>query len=88
MTVANTGARAGKEVVQLYVRDLVASIDPPNRRLRGYQKIALAPGEKKTVSFRLAIHDLAFIGRDDKPVVEAGDFDILIGSLTARLTVR
>lgn len=88
VTVANTGAREGKEVVQLYVRDLVASVDPPNRRLRGYQKIALAAGERRTVTFRLPIQDLAFIGRDDKPVVEPGDFDVLVGGLTARLTVR
>jgi len=88
VTVANTGAREGKEVVQLYVRDLVASIDPPNRRLRGYQKIALAAGERRTVTFRLAVQDLAFIGRDDKPVVEPGDFDLMVGGLTARLTVR
>jgi beta-glucosidase len=88
VTVANTGARQGKEVVQLYVHDLVASVDPPNRRLRGYQKVALAPGERRTVTFRLAIQDLAFIGRDNKPVVEPGDFDVLIGGLTARLTVR
>jgi beta-glucosidase len=88
VTVANTGAREGKEVVQLYVRDLVASVDPPNRRLRGYQKIALAAGQRRTVTFRLPIKDLAFIGRDDKPVVEPGDFDVLIGGLTARLTVR
>ena len=88
VTVANTGAREGKEVVQLYVHDLVASVDPPNRRLRGYQKVSLAAGERRTVTFRLAIRDLAFIGRDDKPVVEPGDFDVLVGGLTARLTVR
>jgi beta-glucosidase len=88
VTVANTGARAGKEVVQLYARDLVASIDPPNRRLRGYQKIDLAAGERRTVTFRLPIRDLAFIGRDNRPVVEPGEFDVMIGGQTARLTVR
>jgi beta-glucosidase len=88
VTVANAGARAGKEVVQLYARDLVASVDPPMRRLRDFQKISLAPGERRTVTFRLPIQRLAFVGRDDKWVVEPGDFDVMVGPLTARLTVK
>ncbi|MBX6330312.1 MAG: glycoside hydrolase family 3 C-terminal domain-containing protein [Gemmatimonadaceae bacterium] len=88
VTVANTGARAGKEVVQLYVRDLYASVEPPMKRLRGFEKIELAPGARRTVTFRLPIQQLAFIGRDDRPVVEPGDFDVMIGGLTQRFTVR
>jgi len=88
VTVANSGARAGKEPVQLYVRDLVASIDPPMRRLRDFTKVSLAPGEKRTVTFRLPVSRLAFVGRDDRWVVEPGDFDVMVGGLTARLTVR
>jgi beta-glucosidase len=86
--VANRGSVAGKEVVQLYVRDLYASVDPPVRRLRGFEKVLLSPGERRTITFRLPIEQLAFIGRDDKPIVEPGDFDVMIAGLTARLVVR
>ena len=86
--VANRGSVAGKEVVQLYVRDLYASVDPPVKRLRGFEKVLLAPGERRTVTFRLPIQQLAFIGRDDKPVVEPGDFDVTIAGLSARLVVH
>ncbi|HET7456888.1 MAG TPA: glycoside hydrolase family 3 N-terminal domain-containing protein [Gemmatimonadaceae bacterium] len=88
VTVANTGARAGKEVVQLYVRDLYASVTPPVKRLRDFQKISLAAGERRTVTFRLPVSRLAFVGIDNKPVVEPGDFDVMIGDLTGRFTVR
>jgi beta-glucosidase len=86
--VANTGTRAGKEVVQVYVRDLYASIDPPMKRLRDFGKILLAPGERRTVTFRLPIQRLSFIGRADRPIVEPGDFDVMIGGLTTRLVVK
>ncbi|HEY2064400.1 MAG TPA: glycoside hydrolase family 3 N-terminal domain-containing protein, partial [Gemmatimonadaceae bacterium] len=86
--VTNTGTRAGKEVVQLYVRDLYASVDPPVRRLRDFEKIALAAGERRTVTFRLPIQRLAFVGIDNRPVVEPGDFDVMIGGLTDRLVVK
>src|SRR6267378_1472666 len=86
--VTNVGAVAGKEVVQLYVRDLYASVDPPVRRLRDFDKIALAPGERRTVTFRLPIQRLAFIGRDNRPVVEPGDFDVMVGGLRTRLVVK
>lgn len=86
--VTNTGTRAGQEVVQLYVRDLYASVAPPVRRLRGFQKISLAPGEAKTVTFRVPIAELAFIGRDNRSVVEPGAFDVLIGGLEQRFDVR
>jgi beta-glucosidase len=86
--VANTGARAGREVVQLYVRDRYASVNPPMRRLRDFEKIGLAPGESRTVSFRLPIARLAFIGRADRPIVEPGEFDVMVGPLTSSLVVR
>jgi len=88
VTVANTGARAGKEVVQLYVRDLYASVEPSMQRLRDFRKVALNAGERRTVTFRLPVRRLAFVGRDDKLVVEPGDFDVMVGGLTQRLTVR
>ena len=86
--VANTGTRAGKEVVQLYVRDRVASIAPPVQRLRGFEKVSLAPGETRTVSIRLPVSRLAFVGRDNRFVVEPGEFDVMAGSLTHLFVVR
>ena len=88
VTVTNSGTRAGKEVVQLCTRDLYASLNPAAQRLRDFQKIALAPGERRTVTFRLPIQRLAFIGLENVPVVKAGDFDVMVGALTRRLTVR
>ena len=74
--------------MQLYVRDLVASLAPSMRRLRAFQKIALAPGERRTVTLRLPVRALAFVGRDDRWVVEPGDFDVMVGGLIERFTVR
>jgi beta-glucosidase len=88
VTVANTGTRAGKEVVQLYTRDLYASVEPSMQRLRDFRKITLAPGERRTVTFRVPVQRLAFVGRDNRPVVEPGDFDVMVGGLTGRFTVR
>lgn len=80
--VSNTGQRAGKEVVQLYLSDLVASVTPANKRLKRFEKIELAPGESKTVAFTLNESDLTFIGRDNKPIAESGDFKVTIGPLS------
>ncbi|HEY0778774.1 MAG TPA: glycoside hydrolase family 3 C-terminal domain-containing protein, partial [Gemmatirosa sp.] len=88
VTVANTGARAGMEVVQLYSHQRFASVDPPVRRLRDFQKIALAPGERRTVTFRLPVERLAIVGRDNRLAVEPGVFDLIVGSQTAALTVQ
>lgn len=86
--VRNTGQRAGHEVVRLYVRDLYASIAPPVQRLRAFRKILLAPGQAETVAFRLPIRELAFIGQNNRPVVEPGQFDVLVGGLEKRFEVR
>ncbi|KQT31815.1 beta-glucosidase [Sphingomonas sp. Leaf412] len=77
-TVANTGRRAAEEVVQLYVRDRVASITRPIRELKAFRKVALAPGARETVTFRLTRADLQFVGLDLKPTVEPGTFDLWI----------
>ena len=79
--VTNTGARAGKEAVLLYSSDLVASLIPDVKRLRGFEKIALEPGETKTVSFVVPAHELAFVGADGKWRLEAGDFRLSCGGL-------
>jgi beta-glucosidase len=86
--VANTGSRAGKEAVELYTSDLVASLVSPDvKRLRGFEKISLQPGETKTVTFVLHASDLAFAGVDGKPVLEAGDFEVHIAKLTQKFTL-
>lgn len=88
VTVTNTGKRAGKEAVLVYVSDLVASISPPNRRLRRFAKIHLEPGQSRTLTFKLRRDDLSFIGANNKPVVEPGEFDVKVGSLSQRFTLR
>ncbi|MFI8932090.1 glycoside hydrolase family 3 N-terminal domain-containing protein [Streptomyces sp. NPDC053474] len=94
VTVTNTGAREGDEVVQLYVHDLAASIAQPVRRLRGFRRVTLAAGASRTVRFRLGARDLGFWTNDPRGefLVERGAFDVYVGnSSTAkgkrRLTV-
>ncbi|NME68627.1 glycoside hydrolase family 3 N-terminal domain-containing protein [Flammeovirga aprica] len=79
--VTNTGEREGKEVVQLYTTDLVASLSPSVKRLRRFEKVNLKAGESKTITFKINKTDLSFIGHDNKPVVEAGEFIISTGNL-------
>ena len=79
--VSNTGLRAGKEAVLLFSSDLVASIIPDVRRLRGFEKVALQPGETRTVSFSLPASELAFVGADGKWHLEEGDFRLSCGGL-------
>ncbi|HEX8667579.1 MAG TPA: beta-glucosidase BglX [Allosphingosinicella sp.] len=76
--VTNRGSRAAEEVVQLYIRDRAASITRPVRELKAFRKVSLAPGETETVRFVLKASDLAFIGRQVKPTVEPGAFDVWI----------
>ena len=93
VTVTNTGKRDADEVVQLYVHDLVASIARPVKELKGFDRIHLAAGESKTVTFTIGADQLSFYNADLKKVVEPGDFDIMVGSNSrdvkkARLTVK
>lgn len=83
--VKNTGRMAGKEVVMLYSSDLYASMMPDNRRLRGFEKISLQPGESKTVTFRLPARELSFVGQDGRWMLEEGDFRITCGDQTLML---
>ncbi len=86
MDVANTGGRKGDDVVQLYIHDPVASISQPVRRLRGFQRVTLAPGKKQTVSFTLDKSDFGFYNNQGQFVVEPGDIDVYAGdSSTADL---
>jgi len=81
VTVKNTGAREGKEVVQLYLNERVASVTPPLKRLKRFAKVSLQPGESRRISFELTTDDLSFIGADHKRTVEPGVFDVKIGGL-------
>ncbi len=77
--VKNTGLRAGQEVAQLYVRDLVASRSRPMRELKGFQKLALVPGEEKTVTLQLRAADLGFHDDAGRYKVEPGAFKLWVG---------
>lgn len=79
ITVKNTGQMAGKEVVQLYIRDLVGSSTRPVKELKSFQKISLNAGESKTVSFKITEDDLKFYNSQLKFVAEPGDFNLFIG---------
>jgi beta-glucosidase len=88
VTVKNTGNKEGKEVVQLFTSQLVASITPDVKRLRRFEKIDLKPGESKTVTFTLPLKELAFVNTDNKKLLEAGDFKIQIENLTSNFSVN
>lgn len=76
--VTNTGNREGKESVLLYSSDLIASMTPDGRRLRGFDKISLQPQETRTVTLHLPVNDLAFVGWDGKRHLEEGEFRLTI----------
>ena len=83
VTVTNSGSREGTEVVQLYVRDEVASVSRPVRELKAFRRVTLKPGESRAVDLRVAVRDLWFIGLDMKPVVEPGTFRVYAGPNSA-----
>jgi beta-glucosidase len=78
-SVTNTGPRAGDEIVQLYLRDAVASVTRPVRQLRGFRKVHLAAGQTREVVFTLDENDFALLGADLAPVVEADTFTVFVG---------
>ena len=93
VTVRNTGSRKGDEVVQLYLHDPVASISQPVRRLRGFERVALDPGQTRTVTFTLDKSDFGFYDNRGRFVVEAGQIDVYAGNsssadMTRSFTVR
>lgn len=81
--VENAGTRAGDEIAQLYVRDLVGSVTRPLKELKGFQRITLQPGESRTVRFELPVAELGFIGPDLRRIVEPGQFHVWIGPSSA-----
>ena len=79
--VSNQGSCKAIETVQLYIRDLVGNVTRPVRELKGFRRIELEPGQTETVTFDLHTDDLAFFGRDQQRVIEAGEFRVWIGGL-------
>jgi beta-glucosidase len=91
--VTNTGSRAGDEVVQMYIHDVVASVTRPVKQLRGFKRVSLKPGESTTVTLPIGPEALWLIDQDMHRRVEPGDFEILVGtssetSMKAVLTVK
>lgn len=82
-TVKNTGSRAGTEVVQLYVRNLGASLEQPVRSLQGFQRVSLQPGESKQVTFPLGFAELSFWNRQSVQVVEPTRYTVWVGGSSA-----
>jgi beta-glucosidase len=84
VTVTNSGKRAGDEIVQLYIRDLVSSVTRPIMELKDFRRIPLAPGESKTVEFVITPDKLSFLDLNMKSVVEPGWFDIMVGTSSVK----
>ena len=82
-TLANTGACAGTEVVQIYVRDLVGSITRPVKELKHFERVALEPGESRTLTVGIPVSDLAFVGLDGVKKVEPGEFQLWVAGDSA-----
>ncbi len=86
--VKNIGERFGKETVELYLSDLVASVTRPVKQLKRFKKIALKPGEQKTITFELSKDDLSFIGKDNKRIVEPGVFNVTVSNLKNQFVLK
>ena len=86
--VTNTGKRPGKETVQLYLSDLVASVTPSVKVLKRFEKLEVPPNDTKAVRFQLGWDDLEFIGLDNKPIVEPGEFKVHVGKMSVSFTAR
>jgi len=83
--VANAGTRPGREVVQLYLRDLVTSVVVPVQRLRRFEKVSLGPGETRTVRFTLRPEDMALLDAGLRWTVEPGSFEVALGSSSRKI---
>ena len=83
--VKNIGTRDGEEVVQLYVSDLMASMLRPYKEFAGCKRLALKAGEEKTIEFIVRADQFAFVGKDDKWIVEEGDMQVMIGGSSEKI---
>jgi beta-glucosidase len=88
VTLKNTGARAGAEVVQVFLAQHAAAVTPPVRRLKRFVKVPLEPGASSRLQFTLTRNDLAYIGPDGTPVTDAGRFTVMVGGLRQDVTIR
>jgi len=86
--VRNAGERGGAEVVQLYIRDVISSVTTPVKQLKGFTKVALGPGEKKTVHFKLTPEELSLLNRQMVRMVEPGEFKVMIGHSSADIRLN
>jgi len=86
--VTNTGARAGDEVVQVYIRFTGASVTRPVKELKGFQRLQLADGERKNVRFTLAVNQCAYLDEDMRLVVEPGTIEVMVGTSSEELPLR
>ena len=86
--VKNTGDRAGDEIVQLYLNDEVSSVTRPVKELKGFERIALAPGETKNVRFKLTPEDLSFLDENLARTVEPGKFNVMVGASSKDIRMR
>lgn len=88
LTISNKSNVAGKEVVQIFISDHYASITPPVKRLRDFEKVLLQPGESKRVSFEIPVNQLAFINASNQLIVEKGSFTLQTGALSTDFMVE
>jgi len=88
VNVTNTGQVAGDEVVQLYLRDQMASVVRPPRELKGFERIHLAPGQTKRVAFQVGDAELRFVNASVQWVVEPGDFEVMIGGSSSDIALK
>jgi beta-glucosidase len=86
--VKNNGTREGKEVVQLFISDLHASLTPDVKRLRGFEKVSLKPGESRSVTFKVPMKDLAFVNLNNKLVLEEGAFKVKVEKLETSFELK
>ena len=86
--ITNTSDRRGEEVVQLYVRDEEATVARPSIELRGFQRVALAPGETRTIEFTLYAEQLAYTGADNRRVIEPGLLTVVVGRSAQDVALR
>ncbi|TRX62041.1 beta-glucosidase BglX [Fulvivirga sp. M361] len=88
MKIRNTGPVKGEEVIQLYIRDLLASVTRPVKELKGFKKVMLEPGESKTIKFQLSANDLMLLNEELKWITEPGEFQLMIGSSSSDIRLE
>jgi beta-glucosidase len=87
-SIKNTGDKAGDEVVQLYIHDVLASVSRPVMELKGFQRIHLNAGESKTIAFTITPGMLSMLNKDLQTVIEPGDFRIMIGASSRDIRLK